>query len=188
MEKKHRFQTIALSIVSVSILGLASCSKNISSSPQVSLTSTNKSTTDPLTNQSITTAFSSFQVLGLYSLRGSRTKYRGQANPDGDNIIVIYDYFGEKTIETSRADKSLTCGYGEPNLTSQGWKYIIRYNPMKKEILLSPNDTMAAAIKPSSFETLAAVYDPLYHSFTFQTRYTDTDGNENEVIDILNKE
>ena len=180
-------RTIVLGVASLGILGLASCSKNISIEPQVASANSEK-TTGSIAGTDMTSANPLNKVLGDYSLRGSRTKYRGQANDEGDNIIVILDYFGDRTIEPLRSEKALTCGYGEPNLTSQGWKYIIRYNPKTKEILLSPNDTMAAAIKPHSFEQLAAVYDAAFGSFTFQTRYTDTEGNENEVIDILSKE
>lgn len=186
MKTQFKFFTIASGILCV--LAMTSCEKNANDMPQNLTESTEKAAVNQPSDLSITSPYSPYKILGLYSLRGSRTKYRGQANQNGDNIIVIYDYFGEKTIETSRSDKGFTCGYGEPNLTSLGWKYIIRYNPISKQILLSPNDTMAAAIKPDSFEALAAVYDPALHSFTFQTRYTDTDGNENEVLDILNKE
>ncbi len=188
MKTQMSFRAIALGAISVSILGLASCSKNLNSEPQASPASTEKTVPASISSEDITSAGPLSNVLGNYSLRGSRTKYRGQANAQGDNIILILDYFGERIIEPLRSEKALTCGYGEPNLTSQGWKYVIRYNPAKKEILLSPNDTMAAAIKPNSFEQLAAVYDARFGSFTFQTRYTDSDGNENEVIDILNKE
>ncbi len=186
MKKQFGFLTIASGIVCV--LAVTSCEKNVSNVPQNSAEGAEKTAIDLQSGQNVTFPYAPYKILGLYSLRGSRTKYFGQANDNGDNIMVIYDYFGEKKIETSRSDRGFTCGCGEPNLTSLGWKYVIRYNPVSKQILLSPNDTMAAAIRPNSFEALAAVYNPASQSFTFQTRYTDTDGNENEVIDILNKE
>ncbi len=179
----HR--TLALSVIG--ILAITSCRKD-AGLPVMTESATDKVSEASVAGESLAAAFSPYQVLGNYSLRGSRTKYRGQANENGDNISVIFDYFGERTLTELRSDKAVTCGYGEPNLTSQGWKYVIRYNPATKQILLSPNDTMAASIKRGSFEVLAAVYAPAYGSFTFQTRYTDKDGNENEVIDILNKE
>ncbi len=188
MKKNVRLQAIILSFLSAGILLLSSCEKKDVGLPEIETASTEKPVPESITNQNAATAFLPNKVLGLYSLRGSRTKYRGQANENGDNIILSLDYFGERTVVVSKADKVLTCGYGEPNLTNQGWKYVIHYNTSTKEIILTPNDTMTAAIKPNSFEMLYAVYNPVYHSFTFQTRYTDTDGNENEVLDILNKE
>ncbi len=188
MRKHFTVKSGALSLATVSMLILAGCSKNISSTPEAASLSTEKAVTESATSGSITSAFSPYKVLGNYSLRGSRTKYRGQANDQGDNIILSIDYIGERTVETLRDEKALTCGYGETNYVNMGWQYIIRYNPKTKEILLSPNDTMAAAIAPNSFEMLYAAFDPVSHSFTFQTRFTDTDGNENEVLDILSKE
>lgn len=139
-------------------------------------------------SDSIAKAINPFEILGEYSVRGSRTIYNGQANEEGDNIRLILDYFGTKKILPSADKKHLTCPYGEGGLADKGWKYIIGYDFKHKKITLEPNSAMAAEIVPGSFETLYADYSAAYNSFTFQTRYTlKKDGNESEVIEPLAK-
>lgn len=140
-------------------------------------------------SDSIMLALNPLKVIGEYSSRGSRTVYNGQANENGDNIRLILDFFATKKVLPSSDKKHLTCPYGEGKYVDRGWKYIIGYNYKTKQLTLAPNEAMAAGIVPGSFETLYAVYDAGFNSFTFQTRFTalEDNGNESEVIEPLGK-
>ena len=132
-------------------------------------------------------AFSIKRIIGNYSVRGSRTVYRGVK--DGDNIKLSLDYINEKRIvPLSKQDSSLTCGYGETGYVNKGWKYIITYDKATGQIKLAPNDVMAAAITPGSFQTLYTYYDPVFRTFNFQTIFNDLNGDDNEVFEILTGE
>ncbi len=185
MRKTSLLRSLVIVSCAVCSILLFSCSKEVTSKPQVAAVSTT-SADAAMKSSAISTAISALGVLGKYYDRGSRTLYRGQEN--GDNIILSIDYFNDKKIVPSLDNKSLVCGYGETNYVNMGWQYIIRYNPKTKEILLSPNATMAAAIQPGSFENRFALYDAASHTFNFLTRFTDRNRNENEVFDILTKE
>ena len=179
--------TSTVSMLAGAVLLMTSCSKSVTNYREEASVTTEKTVPGAAT-ESLSPSLSPASVIGNYSLRGSRTQYRGQANDQGDNISVIFDYAGTRPVTLSRTDKGLTCGYCSDGFVQKGWMYIIRIDPQSKQILLSPNDKMLAEIKPNSFETLYAAYDPVYQSFSFQTRYTATDGNENEVVDLLNKQ
>lgn len=191
MKKTSMFHTLLVVSCSFVCLFLGSCRKDAGTPETVSTSSSAVSSlsgsSEMLNGNEISLAISPSGILGTYSVRGSRTVYRGQANDNGDNIILSIDYINEKKILPSPETKSLTCGYGETNFVNQGWKYLIRYNKATGKITLAPNDVMAAAIKPNSFECLSASYDAVYKQFFFQTRFTNLDGNENEVVDILAK-
>ena len=164
---------------------LFSCKKSSISTPKPGLLNT-ATAAKANTGSEKSTASSTFGVSGNYFNRGSRTLYRGKAGID--NAILSLDYYNEKKVVPSLDTKSLMCGYGETNFVNKGWQYIIRYNIKKGEIILAPNDVMAAAIQPNSFKTITASYDAAAKTFNFMTRFTDKDGNENEVFDILTKE
>ena len=165
---------------------LVSCKKDAVSTPQPATVNVSPPSSDAMNSSETSTASSLFGVLGKYFDRGSRTLYRGKAGID--NAILSLDYFNEKKVAATFDTKSLVCGYGETNFVNQGWQYIIRYNFKTGEITLAPNDVMAAAIQPHSFKTLTATYDAATKTFNFMTRFTDKDGNDNEVFDILTKE
>ena len=179
--------TSSISILASAVLLMTSCSKSVTNYQEESSATTEKTASDAVA-ESLSPSLSPASVVGTYSLRGSRTQYRGQANDQGDNISVIFDYAGTRPVTLSRTEKGLTCGYCSDGFVQKGWMYIIRIDPQSKQILLTPNAKMLAEIQPNSFETLYASYDPIFKSFSFQTRYTATDGNENEVVDLLNKQ
>lgn len=185
MKKTSLLRSMAIVSCAVCSTAFFSCTKKVTDNPQPAVVST-ASSADAMKSSAISTAISPFGILGKYYDRGSRTVYRGQEA--GDNVILSIDYFNDKKITPSLDNLSLVCGYGETNFVNMGWQYVIRYNPKTREILLSPNAVMAAAIQPGSFETRYAIYDASSKTFNFVTRFTAKDGNESEVFDILTKE
>lgn len=184
MKQTPLFRSIVFVSYMAGTLLLASCNKEAISNPQP--VPDNAATAAAITSSDINDVKLPDGVLGKYYDRGSRTLYRGKAGTD--NAILSLDYFNEKKMVASPGNKALVCGYGETNFVKQGWQYLIRYDAKKGIITLAPNDVMAAAIKPNSFKTLAAIYDATTKTFNFLTRFTDMNGNENEVFDILTKE
>ncbi|TKK64275.1 hypothetical protein FC093_22870 [Ilyomonas limi] len=186
MKKTPLLRSIVFVSCFVCSIVLVSCKKEAVSTPEPAVSTASQASATAMRSSEISTAISPFGVLGKYFDRGSRTLYRGKAGVD--NAILSLDYFNEKKVVAAFDTKSLTCGYGETNLVNKGWKYLIRYDMKKGEITLAPNDVMAADIQPNSFKTLTATYDAASKTFNFMTRYTDKDGNDNDVFDIMTKE
>ena len=165
----------AMSIAMLAPALLVSCKKEVATETNAAVASTISADESALAGNTI---------IGNYSVRGSRTSYNGSASDT--TATYSLDYRWEKKLKRA-TDESLMCNYGDAGLWQQGWGYIISVDKTTRQIMLAPNDAMAAAIQPGSFQTTSTSYDPVYKTFNFLTKYTDLEGNDNEVFEILTK-
>ena len=168
---------------------LTSCSKE-------AVTKSGTEVSNPATDKTVSSASSISDIaapvgfLGVYSVRDSKTIYKGQANADGSNEFIHLDYIDvPKTLSLAPDNKHLTMPYGPSNYVDSGWAYLISYDKATNIITLEPNAAMIADIVPGSFETRYSSYNPKTKEGSFLTRFTalSDKGNETEISEYFYK-
>lgn len=125
------------------------------------------------------------KLVGSYATTGTRILYIGNR---ADSIITAEINLSDSSPKTMSAlnDTTLACDYAD--LGSSGWQYIITYDKVKKQIILTPNDVMASGIKLGSFITYSATFNRATRTFNFVTGYTNSSNNDRTVYETLVKQ
>ena len=169
---------------------LASCSKDVvnqPAAPSLSSSATEKTVT---ASDAISISLNPNGVLGDYTSHSEKTLYIGQANSTGSNVLLHLNYINlPKTMKAADDKKHLTTPFGASD-SYEGWQYIIGYNVATKQLVVTPNAAMTAAIVPGSFESLQATYSPSAKTWSFVTRFTalTDNGNETQINETFWKE
>lgn len=103
-----------------------------------------------------------------------------------DSSTMIFDFILRKSFKKEGSNR-LSVPYGDPQFADRGWRYEITIDPATQEIILAPNDVMAAGIVRGSFQTISATFDKATLIFNFLTRFKELNGNRNEVGETLSK-
>lgn len=120
-------------------------------------------------------------LLGDYTSHCEKTIFMGQANSSGSNVLIHLTYLNQpKTMVASPDKKHILASFGLDD-KYKTWQYVIGYDRATKQIVVEPNEAMAAAIVPGSFKSLLAAYDAKTQSWSFATRFTSLTDNGNET-------
>lgn len=104
-----------------------------------------------------------------------------------DSNVVVFDFIFKKRF--SRAgNNAVSVPFGDAQFADRGWKYEITYDSIINKVSLAPNDIMSAGIVSGSFKIVQAGFDKVNQSFNFITRFTELNGNKNDVGETLSKQ
>ena len=157
----------------------ASCTKEVTSNEAKSVTATESSAL--ISDTAIIKFFK-----GTFGSRGSRTDFRGSVTDT--TAIVSLDFFIQKKF-TPAGENKLLLDYADGGLSSKGWKYIVTIDKRTGNIFIAPNDVMAAAIVPGSFNVVYVAFDKFSATFNFLTEAKEAKTNiVHQVNEIVTKQ